>query len=212
MWHKAGLSIAAAFVVLVGNPYATRAATVLDQEYTANNGSSAFSNNFNTFRRAQTFTVGVAGILSDIDIFFTGAAGSFTGMNILSTANGVPTTTVVGNGSFQSMSSGVADFTTSLPVTVGEVLAIEPIVAAFSPTWSSNSPGTYSGGQDYFINPSFGINNFTPSGLANNFRTFVTTGAPPEIPLPPAIYLFGSALGGAFWMSRRKRSVGPVSA
>ena len=30
--------------------------------------------------------------------------------------------------------------------------------------------------------------------------------APPEIPLPPAIYLFGSVLGGAFWMSRRKRS------
>jgi hypothetical protein len=28
---------------------------------------------------------------------------------------------------------------------------------------------------------------------------------PEPIPLPPAIYLFGSVLGGAFWMSRRKR-------
>jgi hypothetical protein len=26
------------------------------------------------------------------------------------------------------------------------------------------------------------------------------------VPLPPAIALFGSALGGAFWLGRRKRS------
>jgi hypothetical protein len=26
------------------------------------------------------------------------------------------------------------------------------------------------------------------------------------VPLPPAIYLFGSVLGGAFWLGRRKRS------
>jgi hypothetical protein len=27
---------------------------------------------------------------------------------------------------------------------------------------------------------------------------------PPEIPLPPAIYLFGNALRGAFWLACRK--------
>jgi len=31
-------------------------------------------------------------------------------------------------------------------------------------------------------------------------------GGPTAIPLPPAIYLFGSVLGGAFWLGRRKRS------
>lgn len=31
------------------------------------------------------------------------------------------------------------------------------------------------------------------------------------VPLPSAIYLFGSVLGGAFWMSRRKRSAFPSS-
>ena len=31
-------------------------------------------------------------------------------------------------------------------------------------------------------------------------------GGPDPIPLPPAIYLFGSVLGGAFWLARRKRS------
>jgi hypothetical protein len=36
--------------------------------------------------------------------------------------------------------------------------------------------------------------------------TSAAAGAPPEIPLPPAIYLFGSVLGGAFWLGRRKRS------
>jgi len=29
---------------------------------------------------------------------------------------------------------------------------------------------------------------------------------PDPVPLPPAIYLFGSVLGGAFWLARRKRS------
>jgi hypothetical protein len=40
----------------------------------------------------------------------------------------------------------------------------------------------------------------TPSGLN------LPEAPPPEIPLPPAIYLFGSVLGGAFWLGRRKRS------
>ena len=38
------------------------------------------------------------------------------------------------------------------------------------------------------------------------------TGSISAVPLPPALYLFGSALGEAFWMSRRKRSAITVSA
>jgi len=51
-------------------------------------------------------------------------------------------------------------------------------------------------------------NNFTT--LVNNGPILTPAAAPPEIPLPPAIYLFGSVLGGgAFWMRRRNRSTTP---
>jgi len=39
----------------------------------------------------------------------------------------------------------------------------------------------------------------------SSFAAFEFVG-PDPIPLPPAIYLFGSVLGGAFWLGRRKRS------
>ena len=46
-------------------------------------------------------------------------------------------------------------------------------------------------------------------GPGNTGGTFQSTGSFTlnEVPLPPAIYLFGSVLGGAFWMRRRKHSV-----
>lgn len=76
-----------------------RADTVLDQEYTTTN----VVNNFTCLglacgllgRFAETFTAGVAGTLSEIDVFFTGNPlfqGMDQGMHILSTVNGVPTT------------------------------------------------------------------------------------------------------------------------
>jgi hypothetical protein len=42
--------------------------------------------------------------------------------------------------------------------------------------------------------------------LSNSGSPAFEFGGPIEEPLPPAIYLFGSVLGGAFWLSRRKRS------
>jgi len=67
-----------------------------------------------------------------------------------------------------------------------------------------------------------GATNTTPTGSGGTFQLSPTMGStstfeaalgtPPEIPLPPAIYLFGSALGGAFWMSRRKRNAVTASA
>jgi hypothetical protein len=112
-----------------------RADTVLDQEYTANNGLRAqFSGFLSGFRRAETFTVGVAGTLTEIDIFISHSGDTFSGMNILSTVAGVPTNNVVATGSFQSTTGNVAVFTMSLLVTVGEVLAIEPFPTSTAST------------------------------------------------------------------------------
>jgi hypothetical protein len=42
--------------------------------------------------------------------------------------------------------------------------------------------------------------------LSNSGSAAFEFAGPMAIPLPPAIYLFGSVLGGAFWLGRRKRS------
>jgi hypothetical protein len=193
---KLSIALAASSIIAACSAPQVRADTVLDQEYTTTNVDNNFTCAFSCGllgRTAETFTVGVAGTLSEIDVFFTGNP-SFVRVNILSTVNGVPTTDPpLATGSLQSTISlpGVAFFTTSLPVTIGEVLAIEPVILPPQPgdgsslDWLANSPGTYSGGQDYFTMPFMGISpGFTPSGLADDFRTFVTT--PAAVPGPIA--------------------------
>ena len=56
-----------------------------------------------------------------------------------------------------------------------------------------------------FTDPSGNIGSMTLTNAANTAPAF-EFGGPTAVPLPPALYMFGSVLGGAFWMSRRKRS------
>jgi len=61
------------------------------------------------------------------------------------------------------------------------MLAIEPVpVNAQTILWLDHFPGTYTGGGDFFTNPANvpPINSFTPSGAADDFRTFVNVPVP----------------------------------
>jgi len=187
-------------------------AATLDQQFipTTINTFSNFSTSTTgtTTRRAETLTVGVAGTLSEVDIQLSIGTGIsapiFTGFDILSTTGGVPNTGpggIIGVGSLLSQNSTQAIFTTSLAVTVGEVIAIEPIISNFSPSWAGQNPGSYTRGADYFAPPASA---FQTSGAVDGFTTFVTT--PSQVPLPAALPLFATGLVGLGLLGwRRKR-------
>jgi hypothetical protein len=146
------------------------AAETLDQSYRALFGAGSFSSGTGTFRRAQVVTAGRSGIMNRIDIQALGT--DFTGFNILSVHNGVPTQTVIGTATYQSSAFGFATFSTSLRLAQGQQIALEPIGSG---GWFFDEVGNYAGGAPAFVNTPAGVNQFTPTNFDYGFRTYFDT-------------------------------------
>ena len=159
--------------------------------------------------RAQTFTVGVDGVLSTIE--FLAGAGFSDRLDILTTASGVPfgggplTPLVLGTvhtGVTQGNWLSYDVSALNISVAVGDVLAFK-IWAA-----SAFNSGAYSGGGAYFFVNIPGVNTWLSSGDSDLiFRTYVEDGsaAPAPVPLPASGLLLGAVAAAAGLVGVRKR-------
>jgi hypothetical protein len=200
------LLILAALLSLTFSATSGNATVILDQS--SPGGSAGFATSFDsdtTFRRAQTFTVGVTGTLVEVDVAsFSSSAVGF--LNLLSTSGGVPST-VLQTTSIQSLVSdnGFLDFSVSLGVTAGEVLAFEYVDHSSGAELDGTLPGQYSGGQDYFLNTSANVNSFTSSGADEGFRTFVDDGVS-AVPEPSTWAMMILGFAGVGFMAYRRHN------
>ena len=164
---------------------ASHATVVLDQEYIRPpiDQGADFSNPTTSFRRVQTFTVGVAGRLHHVEGYFNGT-GPTAGpeARIVKTSGGYPTEIILASTTSLTPLDDHwqrYDFTASaLDVRVGDVLGIEFMEGSPSKIWIGNAVGGYVGGGSYFQNPAI-----YPAWLGGDsdqwFRTYVE-----EFPVP----------------------------
>ncbi len=208
---RPGVDIVALAAAMLAALVAPATATpVLDQSYTASTGSPTGITDGSGFQRAMTFTVGIGGDLTSVEVAVTGGTLS---LDILSTSGGVPTETVLATGTFESVSGGFSVFSTSLSVTAGEVLALEPIcgdTSCSNDLWAASVPNTYAGGQSFLVSPAAGINSFesefaaTGTSRGEDFQTFVNPSTT-SVPEPLTVSLFGAGLVGIAALGTRRK-------
>jgi len=180
-----------------------RATPMLDQEK-----SPPFSNAAgNGFYRAQTFTVGISGLLTGFEVYMNGNGTS--DFEIWSAPGGVPeavpgTALASAMVSFSGTDFFGADISSfGFNVTAGDVLALVQISGSSTGSgyWYNSEPGDYAGGAGYlsFVSgPGGGW--YAPVELDFGFRTYVDPGVVPE---PASLVLVGSVLVGLVHVRRR---------
>jgi hypothetical protein len=192
------------------------AASTLDQEQTLFSATSGFAD---VQMLAQTFTVGITGQLSTIAVNLCCSTSEIT-LNLLQVSGGVPTTSIIATAVATTPSnSGTLtyfDFTNSnISVFAGETLAFEPsstVGGSMGIDIAYNAPNPYSGGELFYTNLSQGVDQLEPfvsqltgqgpiGGVDAQFATYVS----PTTPIPAALPLFATGLGGLGLLGWRRK-------
>jgi hypothetical protein len=197
--------IAATLAFALGGTANAHAAIVLDQDnfpVATSPLETGLSSPDNSFRRAQTFTVGVSGTLAKIGVVIRGNAS--VALRILGTSGGIPLSTSLGEATANAAGAGALTFfdlvALDLEVVAGDVLAFEPV--QLDGWGSSHFPSSYAGGQLHYINTRSGIVDWRATPNHDfGFETYVSI---VDVPAPGALMLFAGSLA-LLALCRRRR-------
>jgi hypothetical protein len=165
---SAGLAIGAV-PANADNPTGT-----LDQSNTGTDGS--YSDNHPGFSWIQTFTVGLSGTLSAVELAEAGAGPAGT-VQIVALDSGTPTENVLASATLPSTSGGgwvTASFTSSLPVIAGAKYGIRVVATSGTIMVDESHGSAYAGGSVY-QDDAGSISAYSDNTLDFDFMTYVDT-------------------------------------